>query len=385
MKFLLIASFPHSIYKFRGDLIKDLQKKGFEVHVAAPLLNIDEDDFDIVNLKKLNVQLHSYSLNRRGKEIFKDVSTLIELSRLISSISPQYVLAYTIKPVIYGMIASYFCRVPNRFAMITGLGIAFTDDNKKSFSKIVNALIKLLYKISLKCSSKIIFQNKDDRSLFKSLKIILKNSNTAIINGSGVNLKDYKETPLPKNLNFLFIGRFLSSKGLREFVEAAKIIKLTNPQIEFSVAGWTEDSEDSISKEELFEWVEEKIINDLGYLDDVRPAIANASVFVLPSYREGTPRSVLEAMAMGRPVITSDAPGCRETVTNKFNGFLVPVGSTKEIVKAINFYINNPDSVKEMGSHSLELVKEKYDVKIINNIMLSHMGINNKLNITEKL
>jgi glycosyltransferase involved in cell wall biosynthesis len=276
------------------------------------------------------------------------------------------------------MIASCICRVPKRFALITGLGIAFTDDNKQSFSKIVNSLIKLLYKISFKCSSKIIFQNKDDKNLFKSLKIILKNNNTAIINGSGVNLNDYIETPLPRKLNFLFIGRFLSSKGLREFVQAAKIIKLSNPQIEFSIAGWTEHSEDSISKEEIFEWVEEEIINDLGYLDDVRPAISNASVFVLPSYREGTPRSVLEAMAMGRPVITSDAPGCRETVINKFNGFLVPVRSSKDIVKAMNFYINNPDSIKVMGSHSLELVKEKYDVKIINNMMLSHMGINEK-------
>ncbi len=385
MRFLLIASYPQSIYEFRGDLIKELQEKGYEVHVAAPFKDIDEQDSEFKNLKTLNIHLHSYSLNRRGTGVVQDLKTFIDLFKLIIKVSPQYVLAYTIKPVIYGMIASYIGKVPNRFAMITGLGIAFTDNSNMSPSSIPSLIIKFLYKISLKLSSKIIFQNKDDRNLFKSLKIISENNKTALINGSGVNLNKYKKSPLPENLSFLFIGRYLVSKGIREFVEAAKIIKSNNPQIEFCIAGQREEGEDSITKKELSEWVDSNVIINLGYLADIKPAIENASVLILPSYREGTPRSVLEAMAMGRPVITSDAPGCRETVIKNFNGFLVPVGSIEEIVKAINFFINNPDSIKEMGSHSLKLVKEKYDVKIINKIMLSHMEINNKLNFTKKI
>ena len=373
MKFLLIASFPQSILKFRGKLIQELKLKGFEVHVAAP--NIFADQQDYKNLLSLGVVPHNISLSRKGMNPLKDIKTLIELIRLVRFVRPNYVLCYTIKPIIYGMLSSWLLGVQHRISMVTGVGIVFTEISSKNIKKSTRLLIKCLYFLALRFSTKIIFQNNDDHKLFLNLRILKKHSPTLIVNGSGVDLIEYNTAEVTKEHNFLIIARLNVSKGIREFVDAARIIKSTDSNINFTVVGWIDEGDDSISKKELQAWVDEGIINYLGILRDVRPAIENCSVYVLPSYREGLPRSVLEAMSMCRPIITTDAPGCRETVVDGENGYLVRIGDVETLVEAMKKFIANPDLIDTMGARSLKIVKEKYDVNIVNREMLRFMEI----------
>ncbi len=374
MNFLIIASYPKSIYLFRGDLIRDLKRKGFNVHVAAPFKDTDSNSPYLKELAKLGVSLHSYPLSRRGVNIFQDLKTLLILCKIIFKISPDFVLSYTIKPVIYGTMISFFMRVPNRFALITGLGTNFVNygGSNDTFSK---KLVRFLYKISLKLSTKTIFQNNDDKDLFITERIMIDNYKIHVVDGSGVNLNYYKKASFPDSLRFLFVGRFLRSKGLIEFIEAAKIINSKNKNIKFTIAGSIEEGGDAIPFDEINDSIKTGVIENLGYLNDIRVAIANSSVFVLPSYREGTPRSVLEAMAMGRAIITTRAPGCRETVRDGFNGFLVRTGSVEDLVEAMNLFKDDHDLIQKMGKNSLKLVTKKYDVKIINKNMFKIMNI----------
>jgi len=171
------------------------------------------------------------------------------------------------------------------------------------------------------------------------------------------------------------ICRLLGDKGVREYAAAAKKLREKQKQACIRLIGWIDENPDSISPAELDEWVHSGDVEFLGYLQDIRPAIADSSVYVLPSYREGTPRTVLEAMAMGRPIITTDAPGCRETVVDGENGLLVPVKSVSRLVEAMQRFIENPDLAVEMGKRSRAIAEEKYDVRKVNEVMLREMGI----------
>lgn len=194
-------------------------------------------------------------------------------------------------------------------------------------------------------------------------------------------MQDFAVLDLPKNehgqakASFLLIARLLGDKGVREYAEAARIIKAKHPKVEFHLVGWIDENPAAIAQAELDTWVAEKVVNYWGKLSDVRPAIAASSVYVLPSYREGTPRTVLEAMAMGRAIITTDAPGCRETVIHGQNGYLVPVKSVEELVQAMQTFINDPQLMVRMGQRSREIALEKYDVHQVNAHMMSEMGV----------
>jgi glycosyltransferase involved in cell wall biosynthesis len=232
-----------------------------------------------------------------------------------------------------------------------------------------------MYKISLRKLSSVFFQNSDDEALFKELGIVPADCRTIVVNGSGVNLDDYPETPMPDGVSFLIIARLLTAKGIREFVAAAKIVRERCSGATFTVVGWIDDNPDSISESELSEWKSEGIVEFLGKQTEVRPAISASSVYVLPSYCEGTPRTVLEAMSMGRPVITTDAPGCRETVRDGDNGFMVPIKSVEELANAMMSFVDKPELIEKMGRRSREIAEEKYDVHKVNAAMLEEMGI----------
>ena len=195
------------------------------------------------------------------------------------------------------------------------------------------------------------------------------------MSGSGVDLRKFKPVNFNGHQNFLIITRLIASKGIREFVEAARIIKRDHPQVTFTIVGWIDQGEDSISNEELQAWVKEGDITYLGFQADVRDVLNNCSVYVLPSYREGTPVSVLEAMATGRPIITTDTAGCRETVIDGENGFLVEVGKVRSLVEAMNKFILDPSLIISMGERSLELARMKYDVDLVNYEMMCAMDI----------
>lgn len=371
-RFLLIASFPDSLVKFRGPLLRALLAKGLDVHVAAPDLSGAEEIRS--ELVAMGITLHEIGLKRTGTNPIADVGAVAELWRLMRRIRPDYVLGYTIKPVIYGSLAAWLAGVSNRFSLVTGLGYAFTGEASGKRG-LLRKLIQRLYRFGLSKSHRVFFQNPDDQALFRQLDLLPPKIPSCVVNGSGVDVAGYSVTPLPEEASFLLIARLLGDKGVREYAKAAQKVKLKHPQVSFKLVGWIDDNPDAISQQELDEWISSGALEFLGKLADVRPAIAGCNVYVLPSYREGTPRTVLEAMAMGRPVITTDAPGCRETVVHGDNGFLVPVQSVDELVSAMIRFIENPKLTVHMGERSRQVAEDKYDVHKVNEFMLSEMGI----------
>jgi len=373
MKVLVIASFPDSLLQFRGALLKALVANGHEVHVAAPGL-LDASAVG-QQLQCFGVGVHGVYMQRTGTNPWTDLQALLGMRRLISQMQPDVVLGYTIKPVIYGTLAAWFAGVPRRYALITGLGYAFTGQ-ASGLRGMVKAVVQGLYRLALLRAHKVFFQNPDDEALFRQMGLLKLGTPSAVVNGSGVDVASFNIASFPLGPpHFLLIARLLGDKGVREYAQAAQRIKAAHPMVQFSLVGWIDENPDAISQSELDAWVQAGTLNYLGRLQDVRPAIAQCSVYVLPSYREGTPRTVLEAMAMGRPIITTNAPGCRETVEDGANGFLVPVQSVDGLVQAMQRFIDNPALAPRMGQHSRVLAEEKYDVHKVNAVMLREMGL----------
>jgi len=375
MKFLIVAGFADSLIGFRKPLILALLDKGLSVHVAAPELTTNNKV--ISELHSLGVVTHDISMQRTGMNPLADLLALFSIWKLMRRIKPGFFLGYTIKPVIYGNLAALLARVPNRFALITGLGFAFIGEEGGARSKI-RALVQGLYRFALKNTNTVFFQNPDDEKLFRELGILSSTANSCVVNGSGVDVSQFDVAPLDldKPIRFLLIARLLGDKGVREYVSAAAEIKKSFPDTVFDLVGWIDENPDSITQTELDAWVSAGTVNFLGRLSDVRPAISDCDIYVLPSYREGTPRTVLEAMAMGRAVITTDAPGCRETVADGDNGYLVPIKDSVSLATAMLRFIENPVLIKEMGQRSRVIAEEKYDVHKVNEQMLMGMGLN---------
>lgn len=379
MNFIIISSFLPSVLNFRGKLLEAIHQQGYEIHIIAPDLTSFSAEHE--KLLDLGYFIHEVSMQRTGTNPVADLKTLGSMYALIKKIKPDYVLSYTIKPVIYGTLAAWLAKVPNRYALITGLGYAFQNVEYGSKRSFFQKIVHGLYQQALSHSHKVFFQNPDDLKLFQDLKLLQPNLPTVVVNGSGVNVTDFNVLPFPVNtqnnpkLSFLLIARLLGDKGVREYAEAAKLIKQQHPDVEFHLVGWIDENPAAIQQQELDTWLADARLKYWGKLSDVRPAIAESSVYVLPSYREGTPRTVLEAMAMGRAIITTDAPGCRETVIQGENGFLVEVKSVTSLVNAMQEFINNPALIEQMGQRSREIALNKYDVHQVNRHMMQEMGL----------
>lgn len=370
-RFLLVAGLAESLINFRGPLITALIQQGLEVHVAAP--EFDENSAIRFKLESMGVNVHSIPMDRTSTKPVDDIKTLLHLWMLMIRLKPRYILAYTVKPVIYGTLAAWLARVPRRFALITGLGYAFQESADRDRLK---QLVQRLYCLALSKSHLVFFQNMDDLILFRQRGILEKHIDTRVVNGSGVDLAQFPVSPSVSNpIKFLLIARLLGDKGVREYVRAAQMIKVKYPNVVCMLVGWIDSNPDSIQQSELDSWVAEGSIKFLGRTDNVCPAIAECSVYVLPSYREGTPRTVLEAMSMGRPIITTDAPGCRETVIHGENGFLVPTKSVEAIVLAMEKFISDPTLISKMGRVSRKIAEDKYDVSKVNQLMITAMDI----------
>lgn len=365
-KILIVGSFAESLINFRGNLITQLGSMGHVVYTCAPDITPDIAD----KLRCMGAYTKDISLKRNGLNPFMDIVYLFRLFIFIRNIQPDMVFAYTIKPIIYGVLAAWFAGVKRKIALVTGLGYSFT--NQQRLQSKLGKLICFLYSFSINRADFVFFQNSDDRKLFVDLRIFNpEETQSAVINGSGVDIARFGLSPMPSgNTNFLMIARLLGDKGVREYAEAARQLKGLYPGAIFFLVGWIDENPDAISIKELDQWVSEGYIEYLGKLDDVRPALAQASVYVLPSYREGMPRTVLEAMSMGRPIITTDAPGCRETVIDGVNGFLVPVKTVSPLVIAMEKFILDPMLAYTMGWESRKIAEDKYDVKKINEAMI---------------
>lgn len=371
-RFLLVGSLPESLVNFRGPLLRELVEAGLEVHVAAP--DLTEWSTTTVRLREMGVEVHSISLSRAGLNPLKDIISIYSLVRLMRRIRPTYFLGYTIKPVVYGSVAAALAGVKYRFALITGLGYTFTSATAERYG--ILQVVSVLYKYALRFSHKVFFQNSDDAALFESLGILKSGlGKSVVVNGSGVDIDYFSPQPFPSDIKFCLIARLNKSKGIREYVAAARRVREGYPSIVFGLAGWLDDNPDSVSEEAVRHWQAQGWVKFYGKVADVRPLLADTSVYILPSYREGMPRTVLEAMSMGRPVITTDVPGCRDTVQHGKNGFLIQKESVDGIVHSVLQFIEHPSLVEKMGKRSRELAEKKYDVFKVNAVMFEEMGL----------
>ena len=361
---LILASFPFSLVNFRFELIKTFIEKDYIVHVAAPHL---KNEFSVlIKLESLGVICHNVSIRRDSSNPFSELYSLFSILFLIYKIKPNIFMGYTIKPVIWGAIAAKILKIDKCFVIITGLGYVFTRNTNKRI-KIIRHITCFLYKLALKFTTAIFFQNDDDVKLFSKLKLLPKGKKVLVINGSGINLNYFTKSSLPKTpLKFLLIARMLGNKGIREFAKAAEKIKKNNINVVFELVGGVEVGSDAIPLDEIKDWENKRILNWIGKVDDVRSYLTLCHVFVLPSYREGTPRTVLEAMATGRPIITTNVPGCRHLIEKNKNGILIPPKSVKSLIDAMKLFIDKKVNLENMGNISYEFVKEQFDVYKVN-------------------
>ncbi len=374
MEIIVIGALPSSLYNFRGELIKLLLKHNKRVVTSAATANENE----ISKINGLGASFVEVSINRNGLNPVDDIRTLFSIYSIYRKVRPSVVLTYTIKPIIWGGIAARFANIESFYAMITGLGYAF---QKGGLAKnLLNTLVKFLYRSALKKSKGVIFQNRDNMQVFIDEGIVPKEK-CFLVNGSGVDLSHYSLSPLPSTPHFLLIARLLGDKGIREYAQAAKLVKQKYPEAVFELVGPEDPSPDGIKLDEVHQWTESGAIKYSGATTDVRPFIENCAIYVLPSYHEGMPRTVLEAMAMGRPILTTDVPGCRETVMDGKNGWLVEKANAEQLAERMIWFIENQDKWQEMGKSSHDMAYEKFDVHKVNAEILKIMGVSNAKDI----
>lgn len=372
-RILVLASFAPSLRNFRGALIEALCQRGHEVHAAAP--DLCADGQTRTWLEQRGVVCHDVPLARSGLNPVRDLMTLRQLAGLMRRIRPDVFLGYTVKPVVWGLLAARMAKVPSRVALITGLGYAFTGE-ATGLRRLVRGVALGLYRVALKRATLIFFQNPDDRDEFGRLGLLPTGVPVKLVAGSGVDTAHFTPQPFPPPpLRFLLIARLLGDKGIREYVAAARRLRVAWPKAEFHLVGGADPSPDGIAETEVASWHAAGDLIWHGHLSDVRAAIAQAHVYVLPSYREGTPRTVLEAMAMGRPIVTTDAPGCRQTIIPGENGFLVPVMDDAALAEAMERFLVNPDLVTSMGARSRQIAQEVFDVGLVNAAMIAAMRL----------
>jgi glycosyltransferase involved in cell wall biosynthesis len=369
MKIAIVGTLFGSICQFRLPLIKQLINEGHTIYVFA----IDFSTEDKIFLKKIGAITIDYKLSRSGLNILNDLKTIIELKNHFKEIKPDIVFSFFVKPVIYGTIAARLANIKKRIGMLEGLGYAFTiQPNGITFKTwFIKNIQIILYSISLPFTTNLIFLNKDDFT-----DLILKNNikirNSFILGGIGVDLNTIPYCkPQINTIRFLFIGRLLKEKGINEFISAILIVKKKYPLTEFIVLGGTDNtSPNSLNLNVLKELVNNKILIYPGVVNDVLYWLNQSSVFVLPSYREGVPRSSQEALAVGRAILTTDVPGCRETVIDGKNGFLIPPFDFDKLAEKMIWFIENPDYIISMGIESRKIAEDNYDINKINNKLI---------------
>ncbi len=370
-KIVILGSLAESLLNFRGDLIRHLCACGHEVVAAAPGESPEVD----LTLKSWGVRRVRIRMDRTGIDPISDLRLLIDLRRLLQKEQPDVLIAYTIKPVVYGMLAARFSGVSRRVAMITGLGFAFNSATRLR-QKLAQMAARALYRAAMACANVVVFQNPDDESEFRNLQMLGNGLRVLRTAGSGVNLERFTAQRLPDGpLRFLMIARLLKEKGVREYMRAAALVHQTRPEVEFHLVGPFDTHPSAASRKEVEASVAAGDIVYHGAVVDVRTHLADCHVFVLPSYREGTPRSVLEAMAVGRPIITTDAPGCRETVIPGENGLLVPPGQSEALSEAmLSLAKLSSAELERMALSSRHLATTRYDVRIVNTQIADALG-----------
>ncbi|MFC1681957.1 glycosyltransferase family 4 protein [Pseudomonadota bacterium] len=365
-KIVLIHNTTKYLNLHYDELLKELMARGANVFVVAPI------DEAAPSLEKLGAQCIDIELSRYGINPFVEARTLYRLYRVLVNLQPDIVFNFTIKPVIYGSIAARFSGKARVYSMITGLGHLFMQGSSKY--ALLRVLTRYLYRLALKHNRHVFFQNAEDRALFQAYGLV-KEEQGVTLNGTGIDLEKFKPDQTEAATGtFILASRLLWSKGIQEYVEAARDLRQRYPDSDFQLLGGLDDNPSSVTRKDIDDWDNENVINYLGETTDVRPYLKKASVLVLPTkYREGLPRSILEAMALGKAVIATDVPGCRDAVEEGENGFLVRVGSVESLRNTMERFLTNPELAVRMGQASRRLAETKYSVKDVNERILSKM------------
>ncbi len=351
----IVINTAWNIYNFRVGLLQALQQEGYEIVVIAPR------DAYVVALENLGFEYHEITMNNKGTNPLEDVKLLWDFYRLYRGLKIDALLHYTIKPNIYGTMAAGVLGIPV-ISTISGLGTVFLN-HTFSFK-----IARLLYGIALKVPKKVFYQNSHDRDLFVSHGLVDK-TKTALLPGSGIDLKTFAPMDVPKKstkISFLLIARLIKDKGIEEYVAAARILQKKYAIECYILGGYYEGNPTAIGKEQMQQWEEEGVIVYLGESDEVARHIASVDCVVLPSYREGLSRVLLEAAAMQRVIVTTDVPGCKEVVDDGVNGFLCEAKNVNALAHAMQKVITlSPEAREEMGKKGREKVAKSFDISLV--------------------
>lgn len=368
---MVVGAQPEYLTNLRGPLIRELVAAGHRVTAvgAAEHASVRE------KLESWGAHYRVVPIQRAGLNPIADLRAIAGLYALFRRERPDVVFAYTVKPVVYGLPMAWLAGVRRRFAMIAGRGYAFMEGAEFK-RRLARTLASAAYRIGLSATQAVAFQNEDDLALFRERKILPKSLKTIRIFGSGVDLDHYTASPPPEGPpTFLMIARLLRDKGVPEYAAAARIVRRTRADARFLLVGPYDHSPNGLKPAEVEGWVADGLIDYAGEADDVRPWLARAHVYVLPSkYGEGVPRSVLEALSTGRAVITTDAPGCRDTVVDG-SGYLVRPGDVDDLAAAMLRATEDPAGTAAMGKAGLELARRRFDVRAVNADLRTMMGL----------
>jgi len=362
----IVINTSWNIFNFRLGLIKALQQEGYKLVAIAP-----KDEYSS-KLVELGVEYYDIKINNKGTSPLEDAKLVYAFYQLYKKVAPDVLLQYTIKPNIYGAMAAGFLDIPV-ISNITGLGTVFLNDSLSS------KIARLLYKVALRLPKKVFYQNIHDRNMFINAGLV-KSDKTDLLPGSGIDTAKFKPSVLthPKAgiLQFLFIARLVRDKGLVEFVDAARILKASYPDIEFAILGaYYPGNPSAITELEMNEWVDSGVVKYLGTSDDVMAIIAGATCIVLPSYREGLSRVLLEAGSMAKPIVTTDVPGCKDVVDDSVNGYLCRVKSADSLAeKMAKMILLTDDERQEMGHKGREKMIKEFDESLVIDKYLAAIG-----------
>ncbi len=363
----VLSSHTPSLFWFRTDMMKEFKKRGYKVFALG---NEQEDKWK-TKFDELGIEYQQITVSRNGINPLQDKKTLNSVKKKLREIKPEKIFTFQAKTVIYGTMAANSLGITEVYPLIAGMGSAFLSDSFKT--RLIRFVMTRLYKTSMKKCPVVFFQNHDDEQIFRDCGII-KNQKVIMIRGSGVNTDKFSRLPLPNEPAFLCVSRLIRDKGVYEYLEACRKVKKEYPNIRCLLVGPYDTNPSALKPEEVQPFIDAGI-EYFGEQDDVRPYLEQCSVFILPSYREGTPKTNLEAMACGRAIITTDAPGCRETVVDGQNGFLIPVRDVDAIYHKMIWFIKNPGIIEDMGRYGRLMIEELFDVQKVNKVICDAMGI----------
>lgn len=369
MKIAVITAATHSIPRFRIDMIDEFVRRGCEVVVLGDEPHEKWDGF----FGRHGVAYRTYPVSRNGVNPAADFSTKSALKRLLAEERPDKVWTYQAKPNIYGAMAAHELGIEDVYVMMGGLGSVFRANDAKS--RLVRTVVSAEYRYAMRFAKTVFFQNMEDVDVFERLHI-LDRSKVVLTRGSGVNVSVYPQEVFPEQMRFLFVGRLVRGKGVLDYLEAARIVKEDHPEVGFDLVGPYDSNPTAVKPEDIKPYIDDGIVVFHGEQKDVQPFYKAASAFVLPSYYgEGTPKSALEAMSTGRPLIVADAVGCREVVKEGGNGFLVRPRDPSRIASAMTHLIEEPGLKERMGLESRKMAETSFDVRKVNDLICRTMEI----------